>query len=144
MKVFLGMLREVCEQRIKKLGDFLSSVINFTILESKYMIWKKRTNIFPCVAGQTRGVVYPSGEAAICEYMRPAKKKLEDFGYNFNALWNSPELLAQKKIAKNCYCSQGCFIKIIGTRRFLLYSIRNIYRFFPVLVRARFKVKDLR
>jgi len=137
MKKMLVVMNEVYSQRIKETDDFFGSVFNFTVLESKYIVWRKKKNIFPCFAGKSRAVIYPSGEVGVCEYMNPVNKRLQDSEYNLNELLASKEASSQREIAKKCYCTHGCFVKIFGTIRFLLYSIKNMFRFLPVLVRIK-------
>lgn len=135
MKEFLNVLRGVYEQRIIGKNGFLNSVFNFSELESKYVIFKKRKKIFSCLAGKSRAVVFPTGEVAICEYIKPESLKLQDCSYNFNDLWNSSDVRKKRQIAERCYCTQGCFIKTAGTLRFSMYFIKNIFRFLCVYLR---------
>jgi len=137
MRKFIRILREVYQQRIRTLPDLISSAFNYSIVECKYIIYKRKTNIFPCIAGTHTGVIFSSGEGAICEYIRPSKMKLQDFDFQLDQFWNSQEILAQKRIVKKCFCTHGCFINITGTGKFLLYLMRNLFRFSLMLLRVR-------
>lgn len=136
MKKFLGVMYWVYKNRITKRRGFLKSVFNFTIMECKYLIYKKKTRLFPCIAGKGMLVLYPSGEVAICEYMKPIDKKLQDFNFDFNKLCASSDFLSKQKIAQKCYCTQGCFINIVGTIKFLLRFTKNICFFCPIWAKA--------
>jgi MoaA/NifB/PqqE/SkfB family radical SAM enzyme len=126
VKMFLEKLGEIYKSRIKRSNNLYKNIFDFTVLECKYLIIKKRKKLFPCLAGENRCVIYPSSEVAICEYMVPVKTNLKQADYNFAAIWNSHEIAAQRKIAKHCFCTQGCFINITATLRFLVYFMKNL------------------
>lgn len=126
---FLKILREIFGSRVETFNDLCVNAFNFTVLECKYLIQNKRKKLFPCLAGKTRGVIYPSGEVAICEYAVPVKTNLEQVNYDFCELWRSPEIAAQRKAVRNCFCTHGCFVNIAGTLRFLVYFMKNLLFF---------------
>jgi len=62
-----------------------------------------------CLAGKIIGVLYPSGEVAICEQKKPFAN-LSAFGLDFKKLWHSEAAEAARRGARGCSCSHGCFI----------------------------------
>ncbi len=120
--------------RIRKQKSFLNHVFQYTSLECKYIAGVKRTNIFPCLAGKKRGVLYPTGEAAICEYFKPAQTKMQDVNYSLKEMWRTPELEYQQKVAKKCHCTHGCFINTTGTHVFFFLFLKNIFHFLMQLL----------
>ncbi len=139
MDKFFSLVHKVYKTRIGRGGIFLKNVYNFTVLESTYLIYKKNARIFPCIAGKTRLVLYPSGEVALCEYMKPFAEKLQDLNFNIYRLRNSSMFLARQKAVKKCHCNHGCFINIVGTLRFLLLFIKNSWFFYSIDRESRLK-----
>jgi len=62
-----------------------------------------------CLAGKVIGVLYPSGEVAICEQKKPFAN-LSAFGLDFKKLWHSEAAEVARRGARGCSCSHGCFI----------------------------------
>lgn len=137
---FLVELKRIYLARGNRLNNFLKHIFDFTILECKYLILKTQKMIFPCLAGKSNAVVYPCSEVAICEYIIPVKTNLKTLDYNFNRLWNSPEIESQRKISANCYCTHGCFINMAGNFRFLIYFSKN-FLIFSYLLSQKFLKK---
>jgi MoaA/NifB/PqqE/SkfB family radical SAM enzyme len=82
---------------------------------------------FPCTAGETTAVIDYNGEVRACE-LRESFASLQDYDYDFNALWNANERqveLNQIAGGKSCWCTHVCFIhdSMRHSRRALLYDL---------------------
>jgi len=79
------------------------------IIKQQYLleIIEKRKRIVPCLAGKVDGVIYPSGDVALCEYTKPFGN-LRDFSLNLEKLWNSSEANERRKQITQCICTHPC------------------------------------
>ena len=79
------------------------------IIKREYLleIIEKRKRIVPCLAGKVDGVIYPSGDVALCEYTKPFGN-LRDFSLNFQRLWNSSKANERRKQITQCVCTHPC------------------------------------
>ena len=65
----------------------------------------------PCVsAGRTTGVLYPNGDIACCEFMKPFGNLRDDFAYDFAAAWHSSAADKCRQAARRCRCTHGCYL----------------------------------
>jgi MoaA/NifB/PqqE/SkfB family radical SAM enzyme len=66
---------------------------------------------FPCLAGESIGVIDYDGEVRICE-LRNKRVPLEDYDYDFSEVWKSKEIRDESQIAKShsCDCTHTCFL----------------------------------
>ncbi|MBN1484476.1 MAG: radical SAM protein [Chloroflexia bacterium] len=77
---------------------------------------------FHCPAGGSMGVIYPSGEVALCELTKPVGK-LSDVGYNLPALWWSEPAQSMREHIRHCYCTHGCFQSVAMMREPKMYGL---------------------
>lgn len=71
----------------------------------KMMAERKRQ--IPCHAGIVDGVLYASGDVALCELTRPVGN-LREYGLDFERLWRSEAAVQMRKGIRNCFCIHGC------------------------------------
>jgi MoaA/NifB/PqqE/SkfB family radical SAM enzyme len=58
-----------------------------------------------CHAGNTGGVIYDEGTVSSCENLEPVAH-LRDYDWNFQKLWNCPEMQRRREHARNgCFCT---------------------------------------
>ena len=74
---------------------------------------------FRCPAGGQTGVIYPNGDVALCELSQPVGK-LENFNYDFYALWTSEEAQKMRTYTQRCFCTHGCFQTVAMMREPLM------------------------
>ncbi len=87
------------------------------------------TPALPCLsAGATTGVIYPNGDIAICEFMRPFGNLRADFDFDFAAAWRSPAAGRCRAAARHCRCTHGCYLSrnLTLTGRGLLTVLREL------------------
>lgn len=70
-------------------------------------ILKTKKKICECLAGYTFGVIYSSGDVALCEPAKPFAN-LKEFDYDFYRLWNSGKADEMRKKTRSCYCIHPC------------------------------------
>jgi len=63
--------------------------------------------LMPCVAGWFDGVLYPTGEVAMCENTRPFAN-IRDHAYDFRRLWQSEVAGTVRGEIASCYCIHPC------------------------------------
>lgn len=64
---------------------------------------------YPCVtAGQSVGVIYSNGDVAHCEFTKPFAN-LEEYDFDFHALWFGDKANARRQQIKCCHCTHGSF-----------------------------------
>ena len=68
----------------------------------------ERQRPFRCPAGTGTGVIYPSGEVALCELTKPIGN-LADVGFDFPAVWHSAAAQTMRAAVRRCFCTHGCF-----------------------------------
>ena len=68
----------------------------------------KKRRPFHCPAGKSIGVIYSSGEVALCE-LTQSIGNLNDNNFDFPALWNSNRANGMRSSIQRCYCPHGCF-----------------------------------
>lgn len=81
---------------------------------------KNKKRLLKCLAGKLDGVLYPNGEVAVCEFLRPIGN-VKDFDYNFEKLWNSEKANNMRAKIKQCFCTHSCNIN-----RSMMYDSRYI------------------
>jgi len=63
-----------------------------------------------CVsAGQNVGVLYPTGEVALCEFSK-CVGNVRDYDFDFEAVWRSDAANAMRTATSRCYCTHGCYL----------------------------------
>ena len=66
--------------------------------------------IVDCVsAGENVGVLYSTGELAVCEFSK-AFGNVKDFNMDFETAWRSPSADAMRAATKRCWCTHGCYL----------------------------------
>ena len=60
-----------------------------------------------CLAGKIDGVIYTSGEVAVCEMTQPFAN-LRDWQMDFHRLWTSPEAEERRSQTQRCFCTHPC------------------------------------
>jgi MoaA/NifB/PqqE/SkfB family radical SAM enzyme len=67
---------------------------------------------FACLAGKIVGVIDWNGAVRSCE-LRPPVANLREYDYDFQRLWNGPEMRKElESIVKDrCFCTHGCFLQ---------------------------------
>lgn len=78
-------------------------------IERQCKILEEKKRLYPCQAGIDEVVLYSDGSVAICEQTKSVGR-LQDFDFNFNAIWNSQALLKARAATKSCACIHGCNI----------------------------------
>jgi MoaA/NifB/PqqE/SkfB family radical SAM enzyme len=108
-----------CEQN----SEFLLN--NIQRLEREYalciLIYKKR--VMPCLAGKVDGVIYPNGEVALCETVKPFAN-LCNFDLDFEKLWHSVEANKMREKIKVCCCIHPC--NLLSSMRYDYNSLARI------------------
>jgi MoaA/NifB/PqqE/SkfB family radical SAM enzyme len=77
---------------------------------------------FLCPAGDSIGVIYPSGEVALCELTKPIGD-LADVDYDFHAVWTSERAQAMRARIRRCFCTHGCFQSVAMMREPQIYGL---------------------
>jgi MoaA/NifB/PqqE/SkfB family radical SAM enzyme len=86
---------------------------------------------FRCPAGGSMGVIYPTGDVALCELSRPIGN-LAAVGDDFHTLWTSSQADAMRARLRRCFCTHGCFQSVAMLReppmwgRMLLSAARYV------------------
>ncbi len=83
-----------------------------------------------CFAGTTGGVIYDEGTVSSCENLDPVGN-LRDYDWNFQALWNSPELAARRdRIKQGCFCTHesNCYYPSLAFNPKHLIQIKKLER----------------
>ena len=70
-------------------------------------IIKKHKKVLNCLAGRFDGVIFPSGDVALCETTVPFGN-LRDVGFDFFKLWNSKIANQRRAKIKDCFCIHPC------------------------------------
>jgi MoaA/NifB/PqqE/SkfB family radical SAM enzyme len=60
-------------------------------------------------AGEAVGVIYSNGDVAACEFTRPFAN-LQQFNFDFSALWSSQAATERRSQIKRCHCIHGCYV----------------------------------
>ena len=73
-------------------------------------IVKQKKQLIPCYAGRVNAVIYPYGDVAFCEILKPFAG-LRDFNYDFKKLWSSKKAKELRKFikSKKCFCYHPCY-----------------------------------
>jgi len=95
-------------RRINRHGPYRASTFHVHNLAQLRMVETEREQ-FKCVtAGQSVAVIYCTGDVAHCEFTRPFAN-LEEFQYDFQALWRSSAADQRRAQIRTCFCTHGCF-----------------------------------
>ena len=108
--------------------DYRSLPMSYLILRYSVELLEKRKWLIECLAGSAAGVLYPSGDVAMCEFTAPIGN-LHDHDYDFARVWNSPRAQDLRKQIKGCSCIHGCWVYPS-----LTYSPANLARFARALL----------
>jgi MoaA/NifB/PqqE/SkfB family radical SAM enzyme len=60
-------------------------------------------------AGRTTATIYSNGDVAACEFSKPFAN-LENFEYDFDALWNSQAANDRRAQLGGCHCTHACYL----------------------------------
>ncbi|KXA93650.1 hypothetical protein AKJ65_06125 [candidate division MSBL1 archaeon SCGC-AAA259E19] len=63
-----------------------------------------------CYAGQMEGVIYPNGDVAFCEFVKPVGN-LRKQNYDLKGIWRSERAEKYRRLTKDCACIHGCNLK---------------------------------
>jgi MoaA/NifB/PqqE/SkfB family radical SAM enzyme len=77
---------------------------------------------FRCPAGDSIGVIYPSGDVALCELTRPVGN-LADANYDLHAVWTSERAHTMRRRIRRCFCPHGCFQSVAMMREPRMYGL---------------------
>ncbi len=103
----------------------LSIISNVSRLEFNIETLLRKKSLVSCVAGDSIGVIYPSGDIALCEFLKPLGNIVKE-NYDFLKLWNGINADRQRELTKNCYCTHSCFIPTTASYKFLLLFAKLI------------------
>ncbi len=78
-------------------------------IERQCNVLESKKRLYPCQAGIDEVVFYSDGSIAICEQTKSVGK-LQDYDFNFDAIWNSRTVLEMRAATKSCACIHGCNI----------------------------------
>jgi MoaA/NifB/PqqE/SkfB family radical SAM enzyme len=81
-------------------------------LNARFTVEMLRTKrkLVECVsAGQNVGVLYATGEVAVCEFSKPFGN-LREYGMDFGRAWNSEAADAMRRATSRCHCTHGCYL----------------------------------
>ena len=103
-------------RRKSGLGRLLREVVDVGNLINRYrhqlkVYAKGQKWNFPCMAGESIGVIDYNGKLRICE-LRSESVNLADYDYNFTLAWQSATIRKEASIAKThvCDCTHTCFL----------------------------------
>ncbi len=116
----LHRVNKIINESISENANALLSKID--IIKRQYLleIIEKRKRMVPCLAGKVDGVIYPSGDVALCEYTKPFGN-LRDFSLNFERLWNSSKANERRKQITQCACAHPC--NLVNSMRYDLNTL---------------------
>ena len=83
-----------------------------------------------CFAGTTGGVIYDEGTVSSCENLDPIGN-LRNYNWDFQALWNSPEMAVRRQHVKNgCFCTHesNCYYPSLAFNPKHLIQIKKLER----------------
>ncbi|MBK7600655.1 MAG: radical SAM protein [Acidobacteria bacterium] len=83
-----------------------------------------------CFAGTTGGVIYDEGTVSSCENLDPIGN-LRNYNWDFQALWNSPEMAVRLHHVKNgCFCTHesNCYYPSLAFNPKHLIQIKKLER----------------
>jgi len=103
------ILAKIFAKRGKTPLEFARQASQYSMFHYLLSMLEKEKPIVRCTAGSETGVIYPNGDVAICEFMKPAGN-LHNTNFDFNKIWFGERANKQRKITPNCYCTHGCFI----------------------------------
>ncbi len=81
-----------------------------------------------CHAGNTGGVIYDEGTVSSCENLAPVAN-LRDYDWNFQALWQSPEMAKRRAHARSgCFCTHesNCYYPSLAFNPKHLVQIKRL------------------
>ncbi len=103
------ILARVFAKRGKTPLEFVRQASQYNMFAYLLDMLENEKAVVRCTAGTETGVIYPNGDVAICEFMKPAGN-LHDVDFDFNKIWFGDKANKQRKIIPTCYCTHGCFI----------------------------------
>lgn len=96
-------------KRINRRAGIANHAFHLTT-EFAFRMLKTKKKIMDCVsAGQNVGVIYPTGELALCEFSQ-AFANVRDFGHDFQKTWTSAQAQAMREKITGCHCTHGCYL----------------------------------
>lgn len=116
----LHRVNKIINESISENANVLLSKIDIVKRQYLLEIIEKRKRIVPCLAGKVDGVIYPSGDVALCEYTK-SFGNLRDFSLNFEKLWNSSKANERRKQITQCVCAHPC--NLVSSMRYDLNTL---------------------
>lgn len=105
-------LVEIYETANRRLRDHDASLLSKRqrlLMEHALAVLLHDRKTLTCLAGQIDGVVYATGEVAMCEMTR-AFASLRDYDLDFHRLWHSQSADDRRAQIRACYCTHPCNI----------------------------------
>lgn len=119
-----SVLRHLDREYWKRGNVPLLSLINRQTMIETIRILEKKTGNFNCSAGKTEIIVYPEGDVAICEMLKPVGN-LKETDYDLTGFYQRHKEKFQAK--KMCRCTHDC--AILSSIRFSPKSLVEIVKF---------------
>lgn len=105
----LYRLQEVLARIYDEENGSLMSRLQFFYMKYCLDIINKNKKNLRCLAGKIDGIIFPSGDVAVCEMTTPFGN-LRDTGFDFFKLWNSNVANQRREKIKDCFCIHPCNI----------------------------------
>lgn len=97
--------------------QILSLAASYTVLDMKLETLDKDKWTAPCIAGTKNHVVYPDGNVALCEFLKPSGN-LKQNDFDFGKIRNNETSKKYGEYVPKCFCVHGCFIDYEGAPDF--------------------------
>jgi len=106
----MGKLKPILAKIFGKRGknplEYARQATQYNLFLQYMEILRKKKAPVVCSVGR-KAIIYPEGDVTLCEFMKPVGNVKED---TFENLFHNKEADKQRAIAKNCYCTHGCFM----------------------------------
>ena len=96
-------------QRINRRNGITNHSFHLTARFTVEMLRTKRRLVDCVSAGQNVGVLYATGELAVCEFSKPFGN-LRDYDMDFARAWTSEAADAMRAATSRCHCTHGCYL----------------------------------
>jgi len=101
----INNIHSVLTELNRKIGFWTEH--NRLVMKYSLDILKSRKRQLRCYAGIRDSVLYPNGDVAFCEFMRPFAN-IRDFDYSLRALWRSSRAGESRRHIRDCCCIHSC------------------------------------
>jgi len=110
-----SILEEDIRKGVVRSYKFMPDVLNVKDIMLRRLIIKTvKENRYqmPCTAGALTGVIQTEGDVYPCEMLDTKMGNLRENGYDFPAIWGSPEAREIRKQIREtkCFCIHQCFL----------------------------------